>query len=159
MVKNGFIELSSLEDPLSKAFVVLGLDPLAVKLRRENNVGFPIVEFFDDLGNGLYLDTDVGEYEKNSRNFVNALGLGLGASHSHSKAGANLFEKMPKFVNQLDRETLNMLSTVRLTLLYLKGLFKKGILSDLHEFWNVARNNKWLLALEDCDALFKCLYH
>ncbi|OMO79324.1 hypothetical protein CCACVL1_13750 [Corchorus capsularis] len=64
MVNSGFIELSSLEDPLSKAFVVLGFDPYAVRLRRDNYVGFSMAEFFDDLGNGLYLDTDVDEYDK-----------------------------------------------------------------------------------------------
>ena len=64
MVNNAFIELSSLEDPLSKAFVVLGLDPLVIRLRRDNDVGLSMAEFFDDLGNGLYLDTDLDEYEK-----------------------------------------------------------------------------------------------
>ena len=39
----------------------------------------------------------------------------------------------------------------------MKGLCKKGILSDLHGCWDVARNNKWLPAFEDCNALFKCL--
>ncbi|KAG6656189.1 pentatricopeptide repeat-containing protein At5g15280, mitochondrial [Carya illinoinensis] len=64
MARHGFIQLSSLEDPLSKAFRVLGLDPLAVRLKRDNNIRFSKTEFLDNLGNGLYLDTDLDEYEK-----------------------------------------------------------------------------------------------
>ncbi|KAJ0042936.1 hypothetical protein Pint_19194 [Pistacia integerrima] len=64
MAKLGFIELSSLEDPLSKAFEILGLNPLTVRLRRDNDVGFSKTEFFDNLGNGLYLDTDQDEFDK-----------------------------------------------------------------------------------------------
>ncbi|URE11519.1 PPR repeat [Musa troglodytarum] len=55
--------LTSLEDSLSKALIFLGLDHLKVKIKRDNNVGIPRSEFFDCLGNGLYLDTDVEEYE------------------------------------------------------------------------------------------------
>ncbi|XVF14299.1 hypothetical protein REPUB_Repub09cG0046800 [Reevesia pubescens] len=228
MVNDGFIELSSLEDPLSKAFVALGLDPLAIRMRRDNVVGFSMAEFFDDLGNGLYLDTDLDEYEKkvskvledstrpdfsslimnefssgNLKNvfrFVDEMILwgqelsvcvfsaslkGLGKSRSHSKAAARLFEKMPKLVYQLDQESLNMLIQLfcktglaykGISLFYqmlqrnlivnsetytavMKRLCKKGILSDLHGCWDVARNNKWLPALEDCDDLFKFLCH
>ncbi|XP_022774513.1 pentatricopeptide repeat-containing protein At5g15280, mitochondrial [Durio zibethinus] len=228
MVNDGLIELSSLEDPLSKAFVVLGLDPLAIRLRRDNDVGFSMAEFFDDLGNGLYLDTDLDEYEKkvskvledstmpdfnslimneySSGNFKNAFRLvdemilwgqemsisvlsaslkGLGTSLSHSKAVVCLFEKMPKLVNQLDQEVLNMLiqAFCKTGLAYkgmslffqmlqrglivnsetytavMKGLCKRGILSDLYGCWDVARINKWLPALEDCNALLKCLCH
>lgn len=64
MANLGFIELSSLEDPLSKAFGALGLNPLTVRLRRDNDVGFSKTEFFDNLGNGLYLDTDQNEFDK-----------------------------------------------------------------------------------------------
>lgn len=64
MAKSGLIELSSLEDPLSKGFMILGLNPSAVRLRRDNDMGFSKVEFFDNLGNGLYLDTDLDEYER-----------------------------------------------------------------------------------------------
>ncbi|KAL6990528.1 hypothetical protein U1Q18_042263 [Sarracenia purpurea var. burkii] len=64
MAERGLIQLSSLEDPLAKAFILLGLDPLAVKVRRDNDVGFFRTEFFDNLGNGLYLETDLTEYEK-----------------------------------------------------------------------------------------------
>lgn len=60
----GLIQHSSLEDQLSKAFLVLGLDPLAVRLKRDNDVGFSKTDFFDNLGNGLYLDTDLDEFER-----------------------------------------------------------------------------------------------
>ncbi|KAH7532664.1 hypothetical protein FEM48_Zijuj04G0046100 [Ziziphus jujuba var. spinosa] len=60
----GLIQNSSLEDKLSKAFLVLGLNPLGVRLKRDNHVGFSKTEFFDNLGNGLYLDTDLDEYER-----------------------------------------------------------------------------------------------
>ncbi|XVF65249.1 hypothetical protein PTKIN_Ptkin09bG0232100 [Pterospermum kingtungense] len=228
MVNNGLIDLSSLEDPLVKAFAVLGLDPLTIRLRRDNNVRFSVAEFYDDLGNGLYLDTDLDEYEKkvskvledssrpdfnslimnefSSGNFKNAFGFvnemilwgqemsasvfsaslkGLNTSRSHSQAGASLFEKMPKLVNQLDEESLNLviqafcktgLAYKGISLFYqmlqrdlmvnsetytalMKGLCKRGILSDLNGFWDVAQNNKWLPAVENCNALFKCLCH
>ncbi|OMP03569.1 hypothetical protein COLO4_10330 [Corchorus olitorius] len=228
MMNSGFIELSSLEDPLSKAFVVLGFNPYAVRLRRDNYVGFSLAEFFDDLGNGLYLDTDVDEYDKkvaevlddstrpdfnslimnecSSGNFKNAVRFvdemiqwgqelsisvfftffkGLGTSRSHSRACSTLLEKMPKLINQLDQETMNMLiqgfcakglAYKGISLFYqmlqrdlkvngetytavMKGLCKKEILSDLHSCWNVARNNKWLPSLEDCNAILKCLCH
>ncbi|KAK7387103.1 hypothetical protein VNO78_27613 [Psophocarpus tetragonolobus] len=64
MEKRGLIKLSLMENPISKAFLILGLDPLSVKLRRDNDGGLSKTEFFDDVGNGLYLDTDVDEYEK-----------------------------------------------------------------------------------------------
>ncbi|KAM1460797.1 hypothetical protein TB1_044351 [Malus domestica] len=64
MAGHGLVQNSSVEDPLSKAFTILGFDPLAVRLKRDNDVGFSTTEFYDSLGNGLYLDTDLGEYEK-----------------------------------------------------------------------------------------------
>ncbi|KAL6136496.1 hypothetical protein ACLB2K_061791 [Fragaria x ananassa] len=64
MASHGLIQLSSDEDPLTKAFMVLGFKPLAVTLKRDNDVGFAKTEFYDNLGNGLYLDTDLDEYEK-----------------------------------------------------------------------------------------------
>ncbi|XP_062009886.1 pentatricopeptide repeat-containing protein At5g15280, mitochondrial [Rosa rugosa] len=64
MASHGLIQNSSGEDPLSKAFMVLGFKPLAVTLKRDNDVGFAKTEFYDDLGNGLYLDTDLDKYEK-----------------------------------------------------------------------------------------------
>ncbi|KAF2299427.1 hypothetical protein GH714_031909 [Hevea brasiliensis] len=64
MVDHGLIELSLLDNPLSKAFMVLGLNPLSVRLKRDNDVGFSKTEFYDNLGNGLYLDANLNEYEK-----------------------------------------------------------------------------------------------
>ncbi|XVF60573.1 hypothetical protein PTKIN_Ptkin08bG0058600 [Pterospermum kingtungense] len=189
MVNNGLIELSSLEDPLFKAFAVLGLDPLTIRLRRGDNVGFSLAEFYDDLGNRLYLDTDLDEYEKKgqeiSASVFSASLKGLSTSRSYSQAGACLFEKMPKLVNRLDEESLNLhiqalcktgLAYGGVSLFYrmlwrglivnsethttlTKGLCKRGILSDLHGFWDVAQNNKWLPAVENCNALFQCLSH
>ncbi|XP_027341048.1 pentatricopeptide repeat-containing protein At5g15280, mitochondrial [Abrus precatorius] len=63
MESRGLIKLSSLENPISKAFVVLGLNPSSVRLKRDNDGKLSKTEFFDDIGNGLYLDTDVDEYE------------------------------------------------------------------------------------------------
>ncbi|KAL5582263.1 hypothetical protein UlMin_014705 [Ulmus minor] len=64
MVNSGLIQNSSSEDQLFKAFLVLGFDPLAVRLKRDNGVEFSKTEFFDDLGNGLYLDTDLDDYDR-----------------------------------------------------------------------------------------------
>ncbi|CAL0310892.1 unnamed protein product [Lupinus luteus] len=63
MESRGLIKLSLMESPLSKAFLTLGLNPLSVKLKRDNDRRLSKTEFFDDIGNGLYLDTDVDEYE------------------------------------------------------------------------------------------------
>ena len=64
MASHGFLQLSSLEDPLSKAFMVLGFNPSAVRLKRDNDAGFSKTEFLCNLGNGLYLDKDLDEYDK-----------------------------------------------------------------------------------------------
>lgn len=47
----------------SKALSFLGLDHLGVKVKRDNATGFPKAEFFDSVGNGLYLDTDSKKFE------------------------------------------------------------------------------------------------
>ncbi|CAA7031326.1 unnamed protein product [Microthlaspi erraticum] len=60
----GLIEASKVEDPLSEAFSLVGFDPLAVRLKRDNDNECSKAEFFDDLGNGLYLDTDLDAYEQ-----------------------------------------------------------------------------------------------
>ncbi|CAH8271167.1 unnamed protein product [Arabidopsis lyrata] len=60
----GLIEASKVEDPLSEAFSLVGFDPLAVRLKRDNDSTFSKAEFFDDLGNGLYLHTDLDAYEQ-----------------------------------------------------------------------------------------------
>ncbi|KAK4710475.1 hypothetical protein R3W88_004988 [Solanum pinnatisectum] len=64
MVDRGLIQLAPTEDPLSGAFGFLGLNSSAVKIRRDNDIRSHKAEFFDNLGNGLYLDTDVDEYER-----------------------------------------------------------------------------------------------
>ncbi|KAK4426209.1 Pentatricopeptide repeat-containing protein, mitochondrial [Sesamum alatum] len=64
MAEHNLVTLSSSEDPLTKGFMLLGLSPLDVKIRRDNDKGFSKTEFFDNLGNGLYLDTDLEEFEK-----------------------------------------------------------------------------------------------
>ncbi|KAL0461618.1 UNVERIFIED_CONTAM: Pentatricopeptide repeat-containing protein, mitochondrial [Sesamum latifolium] len=64
MAEHNLVTLISSEDPLTKGFMLLGLSPLDVKIRRDNDKGFSKTEFFDNLGNGLYLDTDLEEYEK-----------------------------------------------------------------------------------------------
>ncbi|KGN44436.1 pentatricopeptide repeat-containing protein At5g15280, mitochondrial [Cucumis sativus] len=60
----GFIKLSSVDDQLCKIFSFLGFSESSVRLKRDNNTGVSKTEFFDTLGNGLYLDTDLDEYEK-----------------------------------------------------------------------------------------------
>jgi len=64
MESHGLIKLSLMENPISKAFLILGFDPLSVKLKRDNDGRLSKSEFFDDVGNGLYLDADVDEFEK-----------------------------------------------------------------------------------------------
>lgn len=64
MADRGLVEISLPEDHLSIALTVLGLDPVAVKVRRDNDLRFSKTEVFDDLGNGLYLETDVDAFEK-----------------------------------------------------------------------------------------------
>lgn len=64
MANRGLIKLSSTEDPLTEAFMLLGFNPLDVKIRRDNDQGFFKTDFYDNLGNGLYLDTDLDKYEK-----------------------------------------------------------------------------------------------
>ncbi|KAK3413388.1 hypothetical protein EUGRSUZ_I01955 [Eucalyptus grandis] len=64
MMKLHLIQLSSTEDPLSKAFTMLGFGPLDVKLKRDSDAKFSRTEFYDSLGNGLYLDADIDEFDK-----------------------------------------------------------------------------------------------
>ncbi|CAN7121390.1 unnamed protein product [Brassica rapa subsp. narinosa] len=49
---------------VEEAFSLVGFDPLAVRLKRDNGNGLSKAEFFDELGNGLYLDTDLDAYEE-----------------------------------------------------------------------------------------------
>ncbi|PKU61193.1 pentatricopeptide repeat-containing protein At5g15280, mitochondrial isoform X1 [Dendrobium catenatum] len=52
------------EDHLSKAFKILGIDYLGLKVKRDNDARVPKAEYFDILGNGLYLETENCEFEK-----------------------------------------------------------------------------------------------
>lgn len=63
MTEYKMVKLSALEDPLAKGLELLGLCPSSVKIRRDNDRGFSRTEFYDKLGNGLYLDTDIDEFE------------------------------------------------------------------------------------------------
>ncbi|VAI09289.1 unnamed protein product [Triticum turgidum subsp. durum] len=63
METNGVNDLPSGNCVLSKALSFLGLDHLGVKVKRDNATGFPKAEFFDSVGNGLYLDTDSKRFE------------------------------------------------------------------------------------------------
>lgn len=65
MTDHDLIQSSALEDQLSTALTLLGVCPLAVKVRRDNDIRFSGTEFFDELGNGLYLDTDLDGFDKN----------------------------------------------------------------------------------------------
>lgn len=63
MEGHGLVQLSPTEDLLSKAHLILGFNPSSVKVRRDNEMGFSRAEFFDNIGNGLYLDTDTDKFE------------------------------------------------------------------------------------------------
>ncbi|OEL26700.1 Pentatricopeptide repeat-containing protein [Dichanthelium oligosanthes] len=63
MKTNGVNDLPSGNCALSKALSFLGLDHLGVKIKRDNATGFLKAEFFDSVGNGLYLDTDSKKFE------------------------------------------------------------------------------------------------
>ncbi|XP_062106627.1 pentatricopeptide repeat-containing protein At5g15280, mitochondrial [Humulus lupulus] len=223
----GIVHNLSLEGQLSKAFSVLGFDPLAVSLKRDNGVGLSKTEFFDNLGNGLYLDTDLDEYDGrvtgiledslvldynsliekdcNHGNLKGALALAddmvqwgqelslsvfstllkrLCASRYHIKVFTNILEKNMKLVNLLDQETLNLL----VQLYYCKrgwrfngkivwdsmlhrhlklnnetytavitGVCKMGNFRDLHGWWVIAREERWVPGLEECKSLLECL--
>ncbi|CAA7396066.1 unnamed protein product [Spirodela intermedia] len=64
MVDIGLVSLSPLEDTVSMAFSVLGLGDLQVKVKRDNGLHSSKAEFFDFLGNGLFLDTDIRMLER-----------------------------------------------------------------------------------------------
>ncbi|XP_074348531.1 pentatricopeptide repeat-containing protein At5g15280, mitochondrial isoform X2 [Apium graveolens] len=64
MEGHGMVHLSPTEDLLSKAHLLLGFDSSSVKVRRDNYPRFSRTEFFDNIGNGLYLDTDIDKFEK-----------------------------------------------------------------------------------------------
>lgn len=60
----GFVEPASVVDHLSAALTLLGIPPMSVKVRRDNDMKLSNTEFFDNLGNGLYLDTDLDWFDK-----------------------------------------------------------------------------------------------
>lgn len=64
MVQKGLIGLSPLQDPISKAFLLLGVDPLVLRVMRDNDVAFAKTEFYDSVGNGLYLEGDVFDFDQ-----------------------------------------------------------------------------------------------
>ncbi|KAI7752454.1 hypothetical protein M8C21_020346 [Ambrosia artemisiifolia] len=64
MAQKGLIELSPLQDPISKAFLLLGTDPSVLRIRRDNDVAFSKTEFYDSVGNGLYLEGDVVDFDQ-----------------------------------------------------------------------------------------------
>ncbi|KAL5807804.1 hypothetical protein ACOSQ3_028495 [Xanthoceras sorbifolium] len=116
MAKLGFIELSTLEDPLCKAFLVLGLNPLAVRLKRDNDIGFSKTEFYDNLGNGLYLDTDLDEYEKTLTGILedsmipdfNSL-IMLECAHGNLKVALLLVDEMVRWGQELSLSVFSAL--------------------------------------------------
>lgn len=222
----GLVQNVSVEGQLSRAFSVLGFDPLAVRLKRDNDADCSRTEFFDSLGNGLYLDTDFTEYEKRvtgiledslvpgynsfvvkecergnlkgaltlademvhwgqelSLSVFSALLKGLCKYRYLHNVISNLIEKRPILVNLLDQEILNSLvqlycmrgwtykgKGVLDTMFQRKmkidnetytaiitGLCKTGSLRDLHVWWAIAREERWLPGLQDCKALLECL--
>ncbi|KAL4577272.1 hypothetical protein LXL04_013377 [Taraxacum kok-saghyz] len=64
MVINGLIELKTLQDPISKAFLLLGVNSMGVRVMRDNDVAFSKTEFYDNMGNGLYLEGDVVKFDQ-----------------------------------------------------------------------------------------------
>ena len=55
IASHGFLQLSSLEDPLSKAFMVLGFNPSAVRLKRDNDAGFSKTEILPWFSSALFI--------------------------------------------------------------------------------------------------------
>lgn len=125
MVHNGLIELSPLKDPILKAFVLLGIDPLGVRVRRDNDVAFSKTEFYDTMGNGLYLEGDVVDFDQVMTRVLddslipdyNCLILkddfltllkNPHASNSSFKEITTFLNYTPS-LNELDAETLNLL--------------------------------------------------
>lgn len=64
MENRGIMSSDSPLGPLLRAFLVLGFGPLAVRIKRENHAEYLRSEFVDEIGNGLYIDTDHIEYDR-----------------------------------------------------------------------------------------------
>ncbi|KHN12515.1 Pentatricopeptide repeat-containing protein [Glycine soja] len=142
MENRGLIKLALMENPISKAFLILGLGPLSVKLKRDNDGGLSKTEFFDEVGNGLYLDTDVDEYDKH-------ITLDLEESMAYSKKG--LLSKAKIILDGMLQNEFHVKNETYTAILM--PLCKKGNMKDFSYYWDVACRNKWLPSLED----FKCL--
>ncbi|XP_065856329.1 pentatricopeptide repeat-containing protein At5g15280, mitochondrial [Euphorbia lathyris] len=116
MMNCGLIDSASLDNPLSKGFLVLGINPLSVRLKRDNDVGFSSTEFFDSLGNGLYLDTDMDEYEKRVSDILKGsmipdfnLFLRMEPDHRNFKAALLLIDEMGHWGQELSLSVFSAL--------------------------------------------------
>uniref|UniRef100_A0A7N2N7I3 Pentatricopeptide repeat-containing protein n=1 Tax=Quercus lobata TaxID=97700 RepID=A0A7N2N7I3_QUELO len=157
MASHGFLQLSSLEDPLSKAFMVLRFNPSAVRLKRDNDAGFSKTEFLCNLGNGLYLDTDLDEYGKTVTRVLEDSMLPDFSSLVMQKCDHGNFRAALELLGQ---ETLNLLVQAYSK----KGLTNGGrlILDRIHQRHLIVKNEAYTalimsLWLEDCKALVGCL--
>nr|GEW72689.1 hypothetical protein [Tanacetum cinerariifolium] len=175
MVNKSLIELSPLQDPIAKAFLLLGIDPLAVRVRRDNDVAFSRTEFYDSMGNGLYLEELVHWGQEVYLSTFSALVKKFHVSNSGFKTITTLLEHMPHFHNELDEETLNLLVQAHVKRGFVDkakkvynemikknlkiknktysaivtGVCKKGNSKDLHECWDLVQNKNWLPTLSD----------
>uniref|UniRef100_A0A164VWQ1 Pentacotripeptide-repeat region of PRORP domain-containing protein n=3 Tax=Daucus carota subsp. sativus TaxID=79200 RepID=A0A164VWQ1_DAUCS len=227
MESHGLVQLSPSEDLLSKAHLLLGFNPSSVKVRRDNDMGFSRTEFFDKIGNGLYLDTDIDKFENTTTKIlddtmipdINNLVLrdfrptnpkammllvddmlhwGQNLSLSvfsviieslcMSRCGirpiANLLERFPKLLSQIDQEILNVLvqtlikrgHTLNAKIIFdkmvqrrqkitnntytaiLKGLCKVEGLGCIQQYWELARSDKWVPEDGDFKVLIGFLF-
>lgn len=104
MVDVGLVSLSTNEDTVSKAFSVLGLGDLQVKVKRDNGLHSSKAEFFDSLGNGLFLDTDLQMLERRLNRILDdamAPNFNLLVQEECSKGGAEAALKMVEEAAQM----------------------------------------------------------
>ncbi|KAF8090160.1 hypothetical protein N665_0483s0002 [Sinapis alba] len=116
MFSVGLIEASKVEDPISEAFSLVGFDPLAVRLKRDNGSGLSKAEFFDDLGNGLYLDTDLDAYEQRlnmvlDRSVLPEFNLLISGACNDGELprALSLLDEMPRWGQKLSRRGFTVL--------------------------------------------------
>ncbi|CAH8386726.1 unnamed protein product [Eruca vesicaria subsp. sativa] len=112
----GLIEASKVEDSLKEAFSLVGFDPLAVRLKRDNGSGLSKAEFFDDLGNGLYLDTDLDAYEQRvnmvlDRSVLPEFNLLIfeACNDGDLQRALSLLDEMPRWGQKLSRRGFTVL--------------------------------------------------
>lgn len=132
----GLIQSSLLEDQLSIALTLLGLCPLTVKVRRDNDIKSSRTEFFDELGNGLYLDTDLDKFDKRidkvfddvmfpDFNFYILENL----ANNDIKVALGMMDEMEQWGQELSLSTLSTLlhgfSTSRLSIKTMNRLLEK----------------------------------